>query len=1034
MRTITTSVLCSVPPLQQVTESMSRMIPSRSLSKLLPWVIALCAALVVSTPALAQGQQEVSGTVTDASDGTTLPGVNISVQGTMRGTTTNVDGEYSLTVPGPDAVLVFSFVGYDTREITVGDRSVIDVALQPTTQALEELVVVGYGEQQQRDVTGVVQKVNPEDFNQAPVVSPEQLISGKVAGVQISSSSGAPGSQTYIRIRGATSVNADSQPLFVVDGVPISNEPNTAGRNPLNFLNPSDIASVTVLKDASATAIYGSRGANGVIIIETKSAEGDEARISYNASISSANVADRIDVLDADQFRQVVSEQAPGQANLLGDASTDWQDAVQRTAIGQEHSLSFSRNYDDSDLRLSLGYLNQEGILQTSETERLSVAIKYNQLLFDGDLSIRTSVKGSQTEDSFVPGGVIGGAASFDPTQPIRDVNSEFGGFYEWDGPGQGLAENNPVAEFIMTDNIGTNYRSLGSIEAEYDLPYIEGLSARLNLGYDVTTGEREFFAPTNLKGQAESANPGLVERANFSRLNTLLDAFLTYDQRFDQIDSRFDVTAGYSYQEFHEEYPEFSAEALTSNIFGPNSTEPGTEFTTFVTEIPSRLISGFARVNYTFMDRYLLTFTVRRDGSSRFGPANQWGTFPSAALAWRAHQESFLQDIETISNFKVRASWGITGNQEIGDFLYEPLWVPGGPRAQIQFGDRFVSTIRPNAADEALKWEETTSYNIGVDYGLFEGRISGSFEYYLKDTDDLLFTVPVAAGANLSNRVLTNIGSMRNQGFEFSVNAQAIQREDFTYTANLNISTNDNELLQLNRSDDPNFQGIDTGGISGGVGNTIQILREGEPVNSFFVFQHKMDENGDPIYEDVNGDGTINQQDLYEDINEDGVINEDDRVVDGSPQPDWIIGHTSQVRYRGFDLSLTLRAHLGQQVYNNVASNFGHFERLTEFVPSNLHESVLETGFVSPQYFSDIYVEDASFLRLDNVALGYTVRSLPGVNQLRIYGTISNAFVLTGYDGTDPEVGGPGSSGIGIDNNVYPRSRTFTAGINVQF
>lgn len=972
-------------------------------------------------------EKTVTGTVTDGATGQTLPGANVSVQGTSTGTTTNMNGEYEITVPGPDAVLVFSFVGYLTQEVEVGDQTTINVTLQEDVAQLQELVVVGYGEQEERDVTGVVQKVNTAEFNKGNVVSPEQLISGKVAGVQITSTSGAPGASSFIRIRGATSVNADSSPLFVIDGVPIDNDGNQASRNPLNFLNPNDIANVTVLKDASATAIYGSRGANGVIIIETKSAGEDEGQISYNGSVSSFNVADRVDVLDADQFRQVVRERAPSQASLLGDANTDWQNAVERDAIAHEHNLSFSRGYEDSNFRFSLGYLDQEGVLQTSETQRTSLSFKYDQDLLDDRLTIRTSLRGSQTDNQFEPG-LVGGSASFDPTQPIRDPNSEFGGFFEWDQPGLELAENNPVATYILTTNTGETNRVLGNVEAELEIPYVTGLTARVKAGFDLQNGEREFFQPTFLKGQVEADDQaGQVERANFSRTNELFDAFLTYDRDFDSIESSFNATAGYSWQEFHAEFPEFTARGLNSNFLGPNSTDPVTDqqnTSTFVTEIPNKLISGFARLNYTFKDRYLVTATVRRDGSSRFGPENQWGTFPSAALAWRAHQESFIQNVDWLSNLKVRGSWGMTGNQEIGDFLFSSLWTPGGPQAQIQLGDEFVSTIRPSAADETIQWEETTTWNLGIDYGFFDGRVSGSFEYYIKDTDDLLFTVPAPGGANLSDRVLTNIGSMRNEGFEFSVDGMVLTTEDFSWNAQFNASTNENELLEVTRAG----EGIPTGGISGGIGNTIQIIREGEPINSFLVYRHKENENGDPISDgvDANGDGVANDLDMYVDQNGDGVINDADRVVGENPQPDWILGHTSRLTYGNFDLSFTLRAQLGNHVYNNVASNFGRYDRLTNFAPSNLHTSVLTTDFQTPQFFSDYYVEDASFLRLDNVTIGYTVRDLPGVDRARVFGTVQNAFVITGYSGPDPEV-------VGIDNNLYPRSRTFTAGVNVQ-
>jgi iron complex outermembrane receptor protein len=945
----------------------------------------------------------------------------VSVPGTTVGTATGAQGQYSLRVPNDADSLRFSFVGFRAQTVAIAGRTTIDVALAPAAQQIDELVVVGYGQQEERDVTGSVQKVSPAEFNEGPVMSPEQLISGKVAGVQIQSTSGAPGASSFIRIRGASSVNADSSPLFVVDGVPLSNTGNQATRNPLNFLNPNDIANVTVLKDASATAIYGARGANGVIMIETKSADEGEARISYSGSASQASIVDRTDVLETNEFRNVVRQQAPTQLSRLGDASTDWQDVTQRTGFTQEHNLSFSRGYEDSNIRLSLSYLDQDGTIETSSTRRVSSSIRYNQDFLDDQLTITSNLRGSKVDNSFQPG-VIGGALTFAPTQPIRDVSSPYGGFFEWE---QNLAENNPVASYILTENNGETYRSLGNIEADYEIPYIDGLNARVKLGYDVTSGEREFFQPTNLKGQQESSNPGVVERRSFTQFSTLLDAFLEYSETFDDISSELDVTAGYSWQAWHEEYPEFVAQGLSTNIFGPNSAEVVTNLENtdpFVNEIPKRLISGFGRANYRLLDRYLLTVTVRRDGSSRFGPQNRWGTFPSAALGWRVHNEPFLESAfdGALSTLKLRASWGITGNQEIGNFLYAPLYSAGAPTVQYQFGNEWLGTIRPSAADEALKWEETTSYNIGIDYGLFDGRISGAFEYYVKDTDDLLFPATVPRGSNLSDVVLTNVGSMRNRGFEFTVDAQVMSTEDFSYNAQFNVATNKNEVLNVAAAGGE----ILTGGIAGGTGNQVQIIREGEPLNSFYLYEHKKNENGNPVTDGPN----VADTDMYVDQNGDGDINAEDRVISGSPQPDWNFGHTSRLSYGSFDMSFTLQAQLGRKVYNNIASNYGNYSRLSDFAPSNLHESVLTTNFSEPQYFSDYYVENASNLRMSNATLGYTLPTggISGIDRLRIYGTVQNAFILTGYSGANPLA-------IGIDNNVYPRSRTFTAGINLQ-
>ena len=1007
----------------------------------LRFLFALLVACAVSGTAPVLAQQQITGTVTDAQNGESLPGASVSVPGTTVGTATDVDGNYALTIPSDTEAdsLRYSFVGYQSQTVAIAGRTTIDVALAPATQMMEDIVVIGYGSVEERDVTGSVEKVGAADFNPSAAVSPEQLISGKVSGVQISSQSGAPGSETFIRIRGATSVNADNGPLFVIDGVPISNESAQAQRNPLNFLSRDAIESITVLKDASSTAIYGTRGANGVIYIETKSAEEGEARITYNGSLSASNPTSNIDVLDAEQYRSVVQDVAPSALSQLGDANTDWQEATQRTAIGQEHSISVSRGYENASIRFNAGYLDNEGVLERSSTKRINAGIKYNQSLLDDDLDIRLTLRGSKTEDIFEPGGMVGNAASFAPTQPIRDVRSPFGGFYEWE---TGLAEKNPVAEYILTTNEGEAYRSLGNAEVEYQIPYVDGLSARLNLGYDVSTGEREAFQPTNLKGQADQGTEraGLIERFSFTRTNQVLDAFLNYNRTFADIESKFDVTAGYSYQDFDEEYPEFTANGLSQNVLGQNSTNPvqNTEFsTTSVTEIPNRLISLFGRVNYTFKDRYLLTATVRRDGSSRFGPGNQYATFPSAALAWRIHQEPFLEsfslfDDGTISNLKLRATIGVSGNQEFEDFLYAPFYELGGPQAQAQFGSGdnalFINTIRPQAADENLKWEQTRMTTLALDVGFLEDRFNLSVEAYQSDTKDLLFPVQPPAGANLSDQVVTNIGSVENRGLELSFDGDFIQTDDFLWNASFNAALNDNELTKLRGTEGDQ---ILRGGISN-FGGPIQLIQVGTPLNAFYVFEH-IEEDGKPrpVDQDFNGDGSITRADYYVDQNGDGEITQADRYVAGNPQPNWILGHSSSFRYRDIDLSFTLRANLGHQVYNNVASSFGHYGRITASqVPSNLDESVLENEFASSVPLSDVYVEDADFLRLDNITLGYTVNTLPYVEQVRVYTSVSNVFVLTGYTGTDPEVGGDDSRGI--DNNIYPRSRTFTTGLSV--
>jgi len=982
--------------------------------------------LCVGTVA-AQERQEISGTVTSADDNAPLPGANVSVPGTTIGTATNAQGAYTLSVPGDADSLRFSFVGFQAQTVPIAGRTTIDVALLPRAQQIEELVVVGYGVQESGDVTGSVQGVSEESFNQGNVANAEELISGKVAGVNISKAGGAPGAGSQIRIRGSSSVNAGSSPLFVIDGVPIDNAGNSAQRNPLNFLNPSDIEDVSVLKDASARAIYGSRGANGVIEITTKSGEGREPSLNYEGSVSSASVADRVDVLDANQFRRVVRQEEPGLTGLLGDANTDWQGAVERTAIAQEHNLGFSGGDESSNYRISLNYLDEQGVLFGENFERISGSFRYSRDFLDDALTIRTNLRGARQDRTFEPG-VVGASASMAPTQPVRDPDSPFGGFFEWSDEisGDQLATNNPVASVVLTENTGKTYRSLGNVEAEYNLPFVEGLSTRVKLGYDVQEGENKFFAPSNLKAQAEAGSEaGQVNRNNFSRTNTLLNVFLEYNREFEEINSSIDFTGAYEYQDFESEFPEFSGRGLAFDFLREKSlavVDSIENINGSIFETQNRLISGFGRLTYTFMDRYTATVTLRRDGSSRFGPGNRWGTFPSAAIGWRLYREPFLRDLDFLSNLKLRVSWGVNGNQEFGDFAYLSTVAFGDAGALQQFGDEFVTTVRPNAADPELQWEETASLNVGVDYGFFDGRLTGAIEYYQEDTDKLLFDVPIPGGSNLRDRLLTNIGSLENEGMEFSVDAQVIDRDDLSYNAQFTAATNDNEVTNVPRGGE---SGIDVGGISGGVGNTIQKIREGAPINSFFVLRHKKNDQGDPV---TDGPG-VSDTDMYVDQNGDGEIGAADRVIGESPQADWTFGHTSRATYQNFDLSFTLRAEVGNHVYNNVASNFGRLSRLTEFDPSNLHESVLTTRFNEGQFFSDYFVEDASFLRVDNISLGYNVpvEAIPKVDGIRIYGAAQNVFTITGYSGPDPEVPG------GIDNQLFPRSRTFTAGVNVQ-
>jgi len=988
----------------------------------------------------AMAQRTITGTVTDANNGEPLIGANVLIVGTSSGTITDFEGTYALTLTPDARELTFSYTGYQSQTIAIGTTNVIDVALSPG-EYLEEVVVVGYGTVTKKDKTGAVNAVTSEEFNKGAIVSVDNLISGKVAGVQVVSNSGEPGAQNSIRIRGGTSINAGNEPLYVIDGVPIDNVAHnpggfSSGRNPLNALNPNDIEEFTVLKDASATAIYGSRGANGVIIITTKKGKaGDAGKITYDGWLSYAMPIATPDLLSTDQFIEVAKEHAlVSKLKLIdtsGAVSTDWYDQIIRNAMGQSHSLSFSGGAGDLGYRLSLGYLGQDGIIKTSNTQRTSLAVNLNHKLLNDNLKINLNVKAASTKDRFDPG-VVGNALNMAPTQPIYDETSAWGGYWEWKDD---LGVKNPVAQLNLVEDVGQSVRSIGNVQFDYSLPWIKGLSAKLNLGYDISKGDRKRFQPNNLRQQY--SDNGEIRVENYTRNSGLLEAYGNYLREFGA--SRVDFTAGYSFQDFTSQYPAFRAWDLSSNLLGFNNPAPANEFVSTNSVLQNRLISFFGRINYSLYDRYLLTVTVRRDGSSRFGPENRWGTFPSAALGWRLLDESFMEGARGfLSDLKLRIGYGITGNQEIGDYRYLRTYTFGDAFTQYQFGNEFITTIRPNGVDPSLKWEETSSYNAGLDYGFLNGRINGSIEYYYKKTKDLLFEVTVPAGSNLTNIILTNIGSVQNSGVEFLVNAAAISTPSVTWDLGFNISFNRNEILKLDQYDDPDFIGYPTGGTAGAVGNTIQILRVGEPVHSFFVYQQLYDAEGNPHNDgiDYNEDGKKDLKDMYADLNGDGLVNTLDKRPFHSASPDVILGLTSTMYVKNFDFSFTLRGAIGNYVYNNVSSNMGYYNKLNELSVNNMVASVLDTKFTRPQYFSDYYIEDGSFARLDNLTLGYSINPASKKFNLRFYLTGQNLFVLTKYTGLDPEIGNISNSNsnprFGIDDNIYPRSRAFLFGVNV--
>ena len=982
----------------------------------------LIALTCASQPVLAQQAARITGTVRSSDGLTPIVGAEVTIIGERRGAVTRDDGRYSIVVDAGTYRVKAQRIGYapdSASGVVVAASTVVthDFTLKPTASQIGGVVVVGYGTRDVRDRTGAVETVTEKEFNTGRVVSAAELIQAKVPGVQVVDNN-EPGGGIAIRIRGGTSVNASNEPLFVIDGLPLQVGGGiSSGRNPLNFLNPADIQSITVLKDASATAIYGSRGANGVILVTTRSGGAGASGFTYSTSYSTSTITKKPSVLNAAELAAAVQQYAPENVSKLGGANTDWLGAVLHSAGGAEHNIAFSGARDDMRYRLSLGYLDQNGILRGTEAKRTSVGLTYSDLLFGDKLEFRANLKGSKSDDDFTPGGVLGAATQFAPTQPIRTAN---GDYFQWTDRN---TPNNPLSDLALLQDRGISYRSVGNIEGKYRLPWLEGLTATMRTGFDFAQSARTVFSPSTSAFDVKNGRGGRFDRNNPRQMNTLLEVFGTWARKLSSSGSSADLTAGYSYEQSLGDFPSFFAEDLSTNLLGSNGVPSAKTTGNSLDVQESKLISFFGRANYSIRDRYLLTASIRRDGSSRFGPGNQWGIFPSVAGAWRLIDEPFLRGNRAFSDLKLRASWGVNGNQSFGNYLFLPTYTVGGAMAQYQFGNQFITTIRPSAVDPTIKWEQTTATNVGIDFGLHNDRITGTIDWYTKTTKDLIFRVPVAAGTNLSNFVTTNIGSMKNTGVELGLSAVVFdgKRSPLRWTAGLAVSTNDNKIVSVSGAGSDQ---ILVGGIAGGVGSTIQVLQPGYPINSFFVYRHRTGPDGKP----VTGDKT--DYELYKDINGDSIINQSDRVPYRSPQPKWIIGHTSTGSYKAWDFSLTARAYLGNYTYNNVASNIGFFQALKGGAgPVNLQRSVLDYRFTKPQYFSDLYVEDASFLRLDNVQIGYTFNNLWQLRSIRLHGTVQNVFTTTKYTGVDPVAGVNG-----IDNNLFPLSRTFTFGMNVGF
>ena len=996
---------------------------------------------------LAWAQTRVTGKVTSAEDGTGLPGVSILEKGTSNGTVTDVEGNYSITT-GQNATLVFSFVGFTTQEVAVANQSTVSVALAGDVTTLGEVVVIGYGEQKKEDLTGAVTAIGTKDFNRSVVNSPQDLLVGRVAGVQITSNSGAPGTGSTIRIRGGSSVTASNDPLIIIDGFPVDNSEVKGMSNPLASINPNDIESFTVLKDASATAIYGSRASNGVIIVTTKKGKEGKPQINYNGTFSISKAREFVDVLDGDEYRALTAQlieagtvSGLNQASLArqGTANTDWQDEIYQEAFSQDHNVNVAGSVKKIPFRFSYGYTDQDGILETTNMKRNTLSLNLTPSLLDDNLKIKANVKYVNSKTDFGNPGAVGSAVAFDPTQPVMNGNTRYGGYFTWVNLDQTLPDgsmnpngnpntfsiNNPAALLAFTDNRSDVNRTIGTLQFDYKLPFLPGMRANLNVGMDYSKSDGINNTAPEGAWIYRNYTTGTGELINYTGKNQskVLDFYLNYLKEFDK--HKIDATVGYSWQYFKREGTNYQRSGDETPIVRDNSA--------FANE--NYLVSFFGRVNYTFNGKYMLTATLRDDGSSRFSEENRWGLFPAVAVAWRVGDEPFLASADFLSDLKLRASYGVTGQQDIpgGYHPYLAVYRQSIGGASYQFGNQFVPTLRPDPYDANIKWEETATYDVGVDMGFFNDRLTASVDLYKRETEDIINNIPIANGSNFSNYLTTNVGNLENEGIEFTLNGRAIEKPDLTWNIGFNLTRNKNKITKLTLTDDPTYVGVNIGGISGGVGNMIQINSVGYPANSFFVFEQIYGTNGIPIeglYVDRTGTG--------------GAVasNNLNKYRYHSPAPKIMMGLNSSLRYKQFDFAFSGRFSIDNYVYNNVLSGSTYS---SIYVQSGFFGNVLKdldkVRFVNPQYWSDHFVENASFFKMDNISIGYNFDQLMAKKlKARLSFTVQNAFIITDYSGIDPEVNntslqnGIVQSNPGIDNNIYPRPQVFLVGLSLTY
>ena len=985
------------------------------LSKVRKRGILLAALLLMGCLQLLAQTRTVKGEVTDAQNGEALIGATVTVEGEKGGTVTDFDGNFSLQVSSSAKKIKVSYIGYIDKVLAISEN--MNVKLESDSKALADVVVIGYGTARKSDLTGSVATVKAKDFNKGLVSSPEQLINGKVSGVQIMSNSGSASAGSTIRVRGGASLNASNDPLIVLDGVPL--EQGGISGNSSNFLsmiNPSDIESMTVLKDASSTAIYGSRASNGVIIITTKKGQQGGLKVNFNTTNSMQTRAQMVDMLSHDDFVNVINQYGTdNQKSLLGNANTDWNDEVYRTAFGTDNNLSLSGSIGKYlPFRVSAGYYNQSGLVRKDNVERWTGNVVLTPSFFQDHLKLTINAKGTLNNNSFNNGGAVWAAATFNPTIPVYSGNSNYGGFNEAldaDGYPVNAGVRNPRGLVDLYDSKSKVSRFIGSMDVDYKVHFLPDLKLHATIGADYAKGDGTIYVPTYAAqafNKDESLSGSDYKYGPQKNENRLLTLYANYAKYFENIKSNVDLTAGYDYQFWKS----------TTPLYYTKSAAGTTLSTVKASDYRHVMLSYYGRVNYSFDGKYLLTATVRRDASSRFSKDTRWGTFPSVALGWTLTEEPWLKNQKVVSNLKLRASYGVTGQQEgIGNYNYLPVYTSSVTGAEALINGQYITTYRPEAYVSDLKWETTTSWNFGLDFGFLNGRIGGAIDFYTRKTKDLLASVPTAAGTNFSKTILTNVGNVDSKGIEVSLNATPIQTKDWEWNLSYNFTWQNMKVKNLSLTQGGSQTNVKVGPSIDAY--QFQVLSEGYEPYMFYVYHQLYDsETGKPIegaYADLNGDGEINDADLYR---------------YHSPAPKYIMGLSTSLRYKQLTLGMSFRANIDNYVYNGMGMSTGAWETVSynNSQLNNLNASFLKTGFKTRQYLSDYYVENASFLKLDNLSLSYNVGKINKWASLTVSAMVQNVFTITGYSGTDPEVPN------GMDNSFYPRPRTYSVSLGLQF